>query len=180
MPRPVGPGPAPLWRAPDSRTLPSRHWTRLYRTVSDERKGPLRLGQSARSGSFTFSPESVDCGNDQDDLPADLQGKSVFDGGVPKMKGQYCIALLSMRNNSNAFLPVTPLLAMLLVDKQEFLAVGASPLIPPTVFPSERTEVTMIFDIPATVSPTKLRLQSLVGEEGTGTRSRCRGCGDRQ
>jgi hypothetical protein len=118
---------------------------------------PIRLGEPGRTGPFIVRVSTVQCGKRK--LPADVRDYLVrIRGSLPPVRGQLCFATASFLNDSKRA-TCTCVGGTLYVGENEFEVAAASPPQPPYVFPNSRAKVTLIFDIPQSVEPTKLRIR---------------------
>jgi hypothetical protein len=120
---------------------------------------PARLGDARSTGDMTVTVTGVDCGKGLSDVPKELQDLEPREGGLGPIKGQLCFASTRIRNGTTAAQSINAMLTVLYVGENRFLIVGGDPPIPPIAFPDETVEVTYIFDIPSTASPTKVSFQ---------------------
>ena len=99
---------------------------------------------------MTTTLKSLKCGKGLSDLSRELQELD------PVVKGQLCLAEVTVRNSSKRTEATFALLPTLHIGDEEYLATSPDPPEFIQLFPDEATNLRIVFDIPSTSSPTQV------------------------
>ena len=115
----------------------------------------LQIGQAGQTGPLTMTPSRVVCGKHLSDASRSVRGII-----PPTIHGQLCFVHVRVYNSSHIQTPAAGFAKLVVTDK-EYIDATTDPAAPPLLFPGEKTSVTVIFNIPGRVLPTRLILQGL-------------------
>jgi hypothetical protein len=131
----------------------------VVQAVDYFRDDHLKLGTAGTSGPLSITPQAVTCGKTVGDIPK--QVRDALDDNLERNLDQICFVPTHIRNISDTQIPGV-LNMTLLVRKQVYPIISASPLSPPLLSPDRSSDTSFIFSIPAEAQPTELRVASAV------------------
>jgi hypothetical protein len=134
----------------------------IFQIVEHFREDHLKLGTTGTSGPLSITPLNVTCGKTVEDIPKPVRDE--MDDELERTLDQICFVPTHIRNISDTQMPGYLNMA-LLVRKQVYPRITASPLIPPPLSPDHAGDTTFIFSIPIGSQPTELRVTSGVTQK---------------